>query len=213
MIAVPHPTKRFIDDERTFLELLIQQYPKLHDEWKAKTLKEFEKQADEVAEGDEEVRLDVYHSLASGLDEYDSAADTFHSAMLIMVYSYYETVVHLLYQKAKRVPPLAKLCEANRIRLNKERQDDLDFLFNVVLPVRNHLAHNNRPDSTENNKRIEQLKAICQARQDLDVNDGRLTLTNDTLSLEALKRAHRTLSYVAEKLGYTTKYIGKTPNK
>ena len=213
MIAVPHPTKRFIDDERTFLELLIQQYPKLHDEWKAKTLKEFEKQADEVAEGDEEVRLDVYHSLASGLDEYDSAADTFHSAMLIMVYSYYETVVHLLYQKAKRVPPLAKLCEANRIRLNKERQDDLDFLFNVVLPVRNHLVHNNRPDSTENNKRIEQLKAICQARQDLDVNDGRLTLTNDTLSLEALKRAHRTLSYVAEKLGYTTKYIGKTPNK
>lgn len=213
MITVPHPTKRFIDDERTFLEFLIQQYPKLHDEWKAKTLKEFEKQADEVAEGDEEVRLDVYHSLASGLDEYDSAADTFHSAMLIMVYSYYETVVHLLYQKAKRVPPLAKLCEANRIRLNKERQDDLNFLYNVIRPVRNHFVHNNRPDTAEDSKELEQLKAICQARQDLDFNDGRLTLTNDTLSLEALKRAHRTLSYVAEKLGYTTKYIGKTPNK
>lgn len=213
MIAVPHPIRRFIDDECTFLELLIRQFPALHDEWKTKTLKEFEEQAAEVAEGDDEVRLDVYRSLANGLDAYDSAADTFHSAMLIMVYSYYETVVHLLYQKAKRVPPLAKLCEANNIRLNKERQDDLDFLYNVIRPVRNHFVHNNRPDTAEDSKEMEQLKAICQTRQDLDFNDGRLTHTDDTLSLEALKRAHRTLSYVAEKLGYTTKYIGKTPNK
>lgn len=213
MIAAPHPIRRFIDDECTFLELLIRQFPALHDEWKAKTLKEFEEQAAEMADGDEEVRLSIYHSLANGLDDYDCAADTFHSAMLIMVYSYYETVVHLLYQKAKRVPPLAKLCEANNIRLNKERQDDLDFLYNVIRPVRNHFVHNNRPDTAEDSKEMEQLKAICQTRQDLDFNDGRLTHTDDTLSLEALKRAHRTLSYVAEKLGYTTKYIGKTPNK
>ncbi len=213
MITVPHPIKRFINEQRTFLELLIQQYPTLHEKWKAKTLKEFEKQAAERANGDEEVRLSIYNSLANGLDDYDCATDTFHRAILIMAYSYYETCVHLLYQKSKRVPPLTKLCEANHIRLNKEMRDDLNFLHNVTRPVRNHLAHNNAYDTAEDVKDMERLKDICQTRQDLALDNGQLTFTCDTLALETLSRAHRTLSYVAEKLGYTTKYIGKTQDK
>lgn len=109
MIAVPHPIRRFIDDECMFLELLIRQFPALHDEWKTKTLKEFEEQAAEVAEGDDEVRLDAY----------DCTTDTFRSAMLVMAYSYYDTAVQLLCRNTKKLTPLEFLCVSKQILIER----------------------------------------------------------------------------------------------
>lgn len=54
MIAVRHPIQQKIDDERAFLDQLIRQFPALHDEWKARTLRDFRQQAAKIAEGDVE---------------------------------------------------------------------------------------------------------------------------------------------------------------
>lgn len=212
MIAVPHPIRRFIDDECTFLELLIRQFPALHDEWKSKTLKEFEEQAAEVAEGDDEVQFDVYHSLANGLDAYDCTTDTFRRAMLVMAYSYYDTAVQLLCRNTNKLKPLEFLCVSNQIPIEKEVQEDIDFLDNLVRPLRNYLVHNNRPDDIKKQKGQwkSRLEKVCKERSDtILTDDGRLVLTDNTLAIEALKRAHRALSYVASKLGYGTRYTGR----
>lgn len=209
MIAVPHPIRRFIDDECTFLELLIRQFPALHDEWKTKTLKEFEEQAAEVAEGDDEVRLDVYRSLANGLDAYDCTTDTFRSAMLVMAYSYYNTAVQLLCRNTKKLTTLEFLCVSKQILIEKEVQEDIDFLDNLVRPLRNHLVHNNRPDDVKKQKGQgkSRLEKVHKKRRDtILTDDGRLVLADDALAIETLKRAHRALSYVASKLGYVTRY-------
>lgn len=212
MIAVPHPIRRFIDDECTFLELLIRQFPALHDEWKTKTLKEFEEQAAEVAEGDDEVQLEVYRSLANRLDAYDCTTDTFRRAMLVMAYSYYDTALQLLCRNTKKLTPLEFLCVSKQIPIEKEVQEDIDFLDNLVRPLRNHLVHNDRPDDVEKQKGQgrARLEKVCKKRSDtILTDDGRLVLTDDELAIEALKRAHRALSYVASKLGYVTRYTGR----
>lgn len=127
MIAVPHPIRRFIDDECTFLELLIRQFPALHDEWKSKTLKEFEEQAAEVADGDDEVQFDVYHSLANGLDAYDCTTDTFRRAMLVMAYSYYDTAVQLLCRNTNKLKPLEFLASASKFPSKRRCKRILTF--------------------------------------------------------------------------------------
>lgn len=91
-------------------------------------------------------------------------------------------------------------------------QEDIDFLDNLARPLRNHLVHNNRPDDVEKQKGQgrSRLEKVCKKRSDtILTDDGRLVLTDDELAIEALKRAHRALSYVASKLGYVTRYIGR----
>lgn len=204
MIAVRHPIQQKIDDERTFLDLLICLFPTLHNEWKARILRNFRQQASETANGDEEVERTIFRSLSDGLEPHDFVPHTFHAAMLVMVYAYYDTIAHLLCNQGRQKPQLEALCRAKDIELSPDQKADISFLNNVICPIRNHLVHNN--SSADSKSERDTLEKICKEYSGLSMDDGVLSLTNSSLATEALGRAHRLLTHIARQLGYVTRY-------
>lgn len=164
MIAVRHPIQQKIDDERAFLDQLIRQFPALHDEWKARTLRDFRQQAAKIAEGDVEEERDIFRSLSDGLGPYDLVPHTFHAAMLVMVLAYYDTIVQLLCHQGKQKPRLESLCCAKSVELSPAQKADMSFLNNVIRPIRNHLVHNN--SSADFKRENNTLKKIARSTPD-----------------------------------------------
>ena len=91
MIAITHPIKQMIDSQYGFLSSMLYRFPSLLDEWIEKQKEEVEQLAKEYAEGDYEVYRDTYNSEISRIDPCYDEELLFNQAMLIMVYSYYES--------------------------------------------------------------------------------------------------------------------------
>ena len=91
MIAITHPIKQMINNQHGFLSSILDFYPYLVNDWIEKQKKEVEEIAREYAEGDDEVYRDIYSSEISRIDSCYDEEQLFNQAMLIMIYSYYES--------------------------------------------------------------------------------------------------------------------------
>ena len=96
-----NPLLSQVEDRAAFLEHLIEEYPRLLKEWTEKTDKKFQKEAEEIAEGDREIYYDTYIPCLSAFDENDYREDMFYKAMVLMVYSYYEGIIDFLVRETK----------------------------------------------------------------------------------------------------------------
>ena len=91
MIAITHPIKQMINSQYGFLSSMLDRFPSLLNEWIKRQEEEVEQLAREYAEGDYEVYRDTYNSEISRVDPCYDEELLFNQAMLIMVYSYYES--------------------------------------------------------------------------------------------------------------------------
>ena len=120
------------------------------EEWLNKTIKDIEAEANASSEGEEdkEIKASIFSSISSqgvhcAYDKIDSEDELFYKAMLIMVYSYYEGILNKMAADAevKDVRP-SIICEKYGKVLSNESKEKAAFLFDNILPLRNHLCHN-----------------------------------------------------------------------
>lgn len=192
-----------IEDRAAFLEHLIEEYPRLLKEWTDKTDKTFQKDAEEIADGDWEIYSSTYHSWLSAFDENEYREDMFYKSMVLMVYSYYEGAIEYLIRKTNSDDQVEVLCRANNIELSKGAQQAKEYLKSNIRQLRNHIAHNNLM-STKQEKHI---KRISKKWPEISFTDDDISITGSEFILDSLRKEKLVLKELCDKLGYKHKRV------
>ncbi len=208
MIALTHPIKQMINNQYEFLSSMLDRFPSLLNEWIKKQEEEVERLAREYAEGDYDVYRDTYNSEISRVDPCYDEELLFNQAMLIMVYSYYESTVVRLSKEAQVDSPRPSLI-ANKFDATLD--DDLirisEFIFYKVEPLRDQLCHNNSGTLFEKNKeKAEACINFLLQKKYISVDEGRITSINRDFIKKVLDGEHRLLLKLAEICGFKTQW-------
>ena len=227
MITILHPVKRQIN-QYYYLKSLIESYRYYVEEWVNKTLKDIEAEAIASSEGedDKEIAVSIYNSVYSqGADaiyeQTDSENLLFYKAMLIIVYSYYEGIINKMAEDAGTQGRPSIICGNYGKVLSKESTDKVAFLFDYILPLRNHLCHNDSGTKDKDyEKAVKALKYLNDSGY-IEMNyqtdsEGQVVLEKCSIYyikkdfiIDVLDMEHDILIELSEIAGYKNKYIGK----
>lgn len=195
------PVLANIDDKALIIESIINHYPYLLKEWEDKQDKEYRKIAKESSDGDKEVELSIYFQMRNALDiDYD-LCDIFYQSMLIMVVSYYESMITMLSKTIKAEDSIRAICEKRSVVLSPTAEEYVNVLEKEVMVLRNNVCHNNF--GTHRNP--EMLCSIAKNSDEIYFENGIISITGPTYVLNVLKMEHRILLELAAKLGYKNK--------
>ena len=215
MIAITHPIKQTINSQYGFLSSMLDRFPSLLDEWIEKQKEEVEQLAKEYAEGDYEVYRDTYNSEISRIDPCYGEELLFNQAMLIMVYSYYESMLRRLAKESgiKEDWPSAIAAKYD-VMIDGEYLKIATFLHNTMLPLRNQLCHNNNGTLYARSKdsEIENINKLIQNKY-ISEDDGRIYITNRNFVKQVLDGEHKLLLKLAEICGFKTRWYAYKDGK
>lgn len=205
MFSVRHPLKARIEDQASFLEVMLERFPFLLDEWKGKQLDLFRKLAKEISNDDIGIEMEQYNQMANSLDNVEFERNIFYQAMMVMVCSYYESILIRIFKEEalKKISPIKiieTLCKVKDIELSDECWKKVRFLDNYIRPLRNQLCHNN--NGTPKNEDV--LKEIAKTYRGVIFEEGEIRISERNIVEDVLNTAHEILSELSEKLSYKT---------
>lgn len=210
MIAVQDPIRREINSQHDFLSSMIERFPQLMKEWITTQEKEVEQLARQEGEGDFEVYSTIYASEISRTESCYEEEQLFNQAMLIMVFSYYESFLFRLAKESNSESywPSA-IAEKNGVILEEYFKNKSSFLRETIFPLRNQLCHNN--NGTLFSRKSEDKNAIEQLiqRKCISVDDGRIRVLDRNFIHETLDDEYKILLKLADICGYKTSMIGE----
>lgn len=208
MIAISDPIGQLINSQYGFLSSMLEHFPYLLDEWIHKQEEEVEQLAREFAEGDNEVYMGVFNSEISRVDSCYDEEQLFNQAMLIMVYSYYESsLLRLTKEKGINPPRPSVIAEKMGTTLDKELVRISDFIFSKVEPLRDQLCHNNSGTLLEKNKeRAEVSINYLLQKKYISIDDGRIISIERNFIKKILDDEHKLLLCLAEICGFKTRW-------
>lgn len=210
MIAVQHPILREINSQYAFLSSMIERFPQLMKEWITTQEHEVEQLARQEADGDFEVYSSIYASEISRTESCYYEEFLFNQAMLIMVYSYYESFLCRLAKEcnAKDYWP-SVIAKTFGVTLEEDLLKISSFLRETILPLRNQLCHNN--NGTLFSRKSEGKDAIDHLiqRKCISLDDGRICVLDRNLIQETLDDEYKILLKLADICGYKTTMIGQ----
>lgn len=192
-----------IQDRKTFIERLIVDYPYFVDKWQIEQDEIFKQEASDYADGDKEVEYSILSQLEYAFDDIEDLKNTFYQSMLLIVYSYYESIITLIDKDARPNSIVSNICVPNGIVLSKESIDNISFISDDVSIIRNNVCHNNAGTPRNPDK----VKRIVDNYSDLAFEDGVVSISGDSFLRELLDREYFVLSELADKLGYKNKTI------
>ena len=207
MIAITHPIKQMINNQYGFLSSMLDGFPSLLNEWIKKQEEEVEQLAREYAEGDYEVYRDTYNSEISRVDSCYDEESLFNQAMLIMVYSYYESFLCRLAKECgiKKECPSA-IAEKHNAAVEGEYLEISTFLNEEILPLRNELCHNN--NGTLYSRKRDNENAISELEKGgyVSINSDGICVTDRKFIKQVLDDEHKLLLKLAEICGFKTQW-------
>ena len=211
MIAITHPIKQMIKSQHSFLSSMLERFPSLLDDWVKQQEEEAKQIANDFAEGDKDIFRDTYNSEISRLDSCYDEEQLFNQAMLIMVYSYYESMLLRLsteIQVNEARPSV--IAEHFGKALDQELLKISSFLFNTIAPLRNQLCHNNQGTlfARKSKKREEQIENLDQlvAKKFISIDDSRIVSIDRTFIKNVLDGEYKLLLKLAEICDFNTKW-------
>ena len=223
MITILHPVKRQIN-QYYYLKSLIESYQSYVNEWINKSLNNIKEDAIAFSEGDKEIEDSMYSQGADTIyEQTDSENLLFYKAMLIMVYSYYEGIINKMAEDVDTQGRPSLICGKYEKVLSKESTDKVTFLFDYILPLRNHLCHNDSGTKDKDyEKAVKALKYLNDSHY-IEMNyqtdsKGQIVLEKCSIYcinkdfifiLDVLDKEHDILMELSEIVGYKNKYIGK----
>lgn len=212
MIAITHPIKQMINSQHSFLSSMLERFPSLLDDWVKQQEEEAKQIANDFAEGDKDIFRDTYNSEISRLDSCYDEEQLFNQAMLIMVYSYYEsTLLRLSTEIQVNEARPSVIAEHFGKALDQELLKISSFLFNTIAPLRNQLCHNNQGTlfARKSKKREEQIDNLDQLvdRKFISIEDDRIVSIDRTFIKNVLDGELKLLVKLAEICGFKTKWI------
>lgn len=208
MFAIRHEMRIKIDDQKQFLGFMLATYPGMVEQWENSMVEKFKQEAKEAAAGDSDIEHDYFSQCCRCLDDTGMCIPLFYNTMLVMAYSYYESMLGRILdyevknKKDNAEKILDSICKLRDIELSKARKADVAFMRNTVRILRNQICHNNNGTPTED----DELKKIAQANEGVEYNGGEVYV-NESVARKALEAAYGVLSELAEKLGYKTKFV------
>lgn len=221
MIAIQHPVNRQIF-QYYYLKSLIESYQSYVNEWINKSLNNIKEDAIAFSEGEKEIEDSMYSQGADAIyEQTDSENLLFYKAMLIIVYSYYEGIIKKMAEDAGTQGRPSIICGNYGKVLSKESTDKVAFLFDYILPLRNHLCHNDSGTKDKDyEKAVKALKYLNDSGY-IEMNyqtdsEGQVVLEKCSIYyikkdfiIDVLDMEHDILIELSEIAGYKNKYIGK----
>lgn len=204
-IAIRHPIIAKVDDQASFLKTLLDEYPTFLNEWENKLEKDFKQISQDNSDGDRDAESTIYNSLCSAFKDNGGRINMFYQSVFLMCYSYYESCVAQLSKSANVKETIHAICKSKRISLSEESLKAIDYLQNDINDLRNNICHNNFGTYRKTNS----LKRLSELNMGFDYDDNTLIFRDSKLICETLDKMHAILHELCEKLGYTTKLIGK----
>ena len=200
-----------INSQYGFLSSMLDRFPSLLNDWIMKQEEEVEQLAKEYAEGDEEVYMDTYNSEISRVDPCYDEELLFNQAMLIMVYSYFESsILRLAKEKGINTPRPSVIATKLGATLDDDQLKISNYLFKTIAPLRNQLCHNNQGTLFERstNKREEQIENIGKLveKKFIAIEEGRIVFVDRSFIKKVLDGEHKLLLKLVEICGFKTRW-------
>ena len=208
MIAITHPINQMINSQHGFLSSMLDFYPYLVNDWIEKQKKEVEELAKEYAEGDDEVYRDIYNSEISRIDSCYDEEQLFNQAMLIMIYSYYESFICRLAKECglnvRTDARPSSIAEKHGNTIEGEYLKISTFLHEKILPLRNELCHNNNGTLYSREEDNEKAIAELERKGYISIGNDGISIINRAFIKKVLDDANKLLLKLAEICGYKT---------
>lgn len=205
MFAIPHPLRLMIDSQYQFLKSMIVRFPQLLNEWVETQFHEVAEMSNDCAQGDEELYRTVYNSEICRIDNCSGEEQLFNQAMLIMVYSYYESILQRIADELSTEPQPSKIANLHGKLLNDEMKKNSIFIHETILPLRNQLCHNNNGTLFKRSQKQGKNNILNLAKlKVIDIEDNKITISNPNFICDVLEIEHDVLSKLADICGYKT---------
>lgn len=207
MIEIPHPVNRQIATYY-YLGSLIANYKSYVDSWRDSALKEIRTKAKEFSEGDREIEADIYSQESRVIYEQTEFEELlFYKSMLIMVYSYYESIIHrMAIDVGVKEDRPSLICDKIGKALSSETKDKIDYIWNYVRLLRNHLCHNDSGTKDKDEECTKKsLNWLCQNKYiEMGDNLGEYNVyyISKDFILDVLTKEHYVLLELSKIIGY-----------
>lgn len=209
MISVPHPICLLITNQYQFLSSMFNRFPSLLNNWIDQHEKEVNKLANIESGGDFEVYSSIYHSEISRVDSCYDEMQLFYQALLIMAYSYYESILSRIAKEETVKERPSCIAHKYGIGLNGEYSEISEYIHHTILPLRNQLCHNNNGTLFARNKDGQELHniKILVSSHDIEIEGGRIYIKRPQFIQDILDKEYKMLLKLADICCYNTKYI------
>ena len=195
-----------IDDRFRFMQYLIRIFPKLEKSHKEYMISMFSDTASRLAEGDKDVELSIESQLSARYYETQDNKNIFYQAMLIMVYSYYETCINLINKELGDTKSIkgkdiaSSIIDNNKIYLTEIIAEDKQFIYEAVREFRNFIVHNNAVKPTD--KQDEAIKILVEQYSEIKYDNYEVNITDNRFIIDILIKEYNVLRYICTALGY-----------
>lgn len=209
MFSIQHPIRRMIYSQYQFLKSMIDTFPQLLNEWVETQRQEVDSLSKVCAQGDYDVYRTIYNSEISRIDNCVDEELLFNQAMLIMVYSFYESFLNRISKEinldvSNAMP--SKIACKNEVVLDDYYKDISSFLFHVIRPIRNQLCHNNsgtlfsREDKETDIVKIKDL----HRHNHIQIEDGVIYIVDKSFIHDILDQEFKLLVKLSDICGFKT---------
>ena len=199
----PHPLRSLIDRQHEFLSSLIDRFPSLLHDWMTEQEREVDVLAKESSSGIPELYILEYASEIQRLASCGFEEDLFEQAMLIMVFSYYESLIYKLSKETGSDNRPRMIAEKMGTKLDEEFVQIADYLYDTIRPLRNELCHNNNGTLFLDAKEKDKAKVLELEKSNIiKINNGQISIIDKTFISKTLDKEHRLLVKLADICGF-----------
>ena len=200
---VRDPILSIVEDRAAFIETLIQEYPRLINDWENSMDDKFQEEAEIISEGDPDIMLSVLSQMREAFSDRENRLDLFNKAMLMLTFSYFDSLATILSKGANPSEKIKALCRSKNIELSNVAEEANKFLKSKVIKIRNCITHDfsNRPNKQK------EIKDICLELDGIDFVDEEIKIYDSNFVIDVLNKEKLVLSEVCKKIGYKHKKI------
>ncbi|MBR6292186.1 MAG: hypothetical protein IKR33_05240 [Bacteroidales bacterium] len=150
VIAVPNPVIKKIH-EYYFLELLLKEFPFMLNGWREKIMKTIKEDVQLASDGDDLIEKNMYSQYSNSIyEQTDFEENLFSQAIFMMVFSYYETILHKMAIDNEVQDRPSAICQKKGVLLSDKATNAAVTIFSEARILRNYLCHNSAGTESEN---------------------------------------------------------------
>lgn len=175
--------------------------------YEEKSLSEIEQIAQKTAGGDKEIEDSIRSQYRNYFYDCQDYENSFLQAMLIMVYSYYESCANLIKNdfcsnntKKEGCDVVSYICDVKSVNLPCDIKEDKSFLYRQVRELRNFLVHNNTTKPKTPNQ-LDAINLITQTYREIKYEDNEIIITDKRCIIDILEKEYRVLKHICQTIG------------
>lgn len=168
-------------------------------------MKMFANTAEEVSKGDKEIEHSIKNQFQAIYNNTQDNKNIFYQAMLIMVYSYYETYAQLMcnelgVNKKAKENSVDSIFRHNNIIIPEHIRENKRLLYRDVRELRNFIVHN----KSEKHKDLqdEAIKRLKKVHPEIVYDGEEIAITGANCVMDFLTKEYEVLKYLCTAVGF-----------